>query len=277
MDTVNWSKERFDEIVSKLKTFLRQAGFKESDVTYTPCSGLTGENLVKTPTDDDLVKWYKGPTLINVIENFKTPERAIEKPFRMSVCDVFKGTGSGFCVSGRIETGVLCVNDKILVGTTREQCQVKTLAMDDIAQTSVFAGDQVCVTLSGIDMTNMLVGYILCDLLNPIPLATRFRARIVVFNVKVPITNGYPVLLHHQSLIEPATIIKLKAQLHKGSGEIIKKNPRCLGNNSCALIEIETTRSICIEKYSEYKELGRIMLRVGGVTIAAGMITDIVK
>lgn len=195
----------------------------------------------------------------------------------MSISDIFKGTGSGFCVSGRIETGVLTTNDKILVGTTREQAIVKSITMDEYQQTSVFAGDQVCVTLSGVDMNNMQVGYILCDNNNPIPLTSRFRVRIVVFNVKVPITIGYPVLLHHQSLIEPATITKLKAQLHKGSGEVIKKNPRVLGNNSCALIELETTRPICLEKYSDFKELGRIMLRVGGVTIAAGLITEICK
>lgn len=69
MDTVNWSKDRFDEIVGKLKLFLRQAGFKESDLTYIPCSGMTGENLVKPPTDPELLSWYNGPTLINVIGN----------------------------------------------------------------------------------------------------------------------------------------------------------------------------------------------------------------
>lgn len=64
---MNWSKERFDEIVAKLKGFLRQAGFKEADITYIPCSGLTGENLVKPPSDVELVSWYSGPTLIQVI------------------------------------------------------------------------------------------------------------------------------------------------------------------------------------------------------------------
>lgn len=67
MDTVGWSQERFDEIVGKLRLYLKQAGFKENDVTYVPCSGLTGENLVKTPTDPNLTSWYKGPTLISVI------------------------------------------------------------------------------------------------------------------------------------------------------------------------------------------------------------------
>lgn len=77
MDTVNWSKDRFDEIVGKLKVFLRQAGFKESDVTYIPCSGMSGENLVKLPTESQLLAWYNGPTLISVIG--KLPNERIYK------------------------------------------------------------------------------------------------------------------------------------------------------------------------------------------------------
>lgn len=256
---------------------MKQAGFKDSDVTYVPCSGLTGENLVKEATEPELKSWYKGPTLLKVIDNFKIPERSIDKAFRMSVTDIFKGTGSGFCISGRIETGVICVNEKILIGPSREQAQVKTILIDDMSKQTAFAGDQVSLILSGVDMNTISIGTILCDIQNPIPIATRIEVRLLVFNIKVPITIGYPVLLHHQSLIEPASIVKLNAQLHKGNGEVIKRKPRCLGNNSCALVEIETTRPICVERYADFKELGRIMLRVNGVTIAAGLITKIIK
>lgn len=275
LDMVDWSKERFDEIVGKLKTFLRQAGFKELDVTFIPCSGLSGENLSKPVQEPALKAWYKGPHLLSVIENFKLPERPIDRPLRMSVSDIYKGTGSGFCISGRIETGVLSVNDRVLVGASREQAQTKALQIDEIPQTNAFAGDQVSVTLSGVDMSTVSVGSVICDPQNPIPVTNRFQARILVFNVTVPITIGYPVLLHYQSLIDPAVISKLQAQLHKSTGEIIKKKPRVLGNNTCALVEIETTRPICIERYADFKELGRFMLRVGGVTIAAGMVTKI--
>ncbi|XP_001863511.2 HBS1-like protein [Culex quinquefasciatus] len=277
LDTVNWSKERFDEIVGKLRFFLKQAGFKDSDVTYVPCSGLTGQNLVKDPSDGELLKWYKGPTLLKVIDAFKTPARSVDKPFRMSISDIFKGTGSGFCISGRIEAGVVCVNDRVLVCPSKEQAVVKNITIDELQYTTCFAGDQVSITLANVEAANMAIGFILSDIHAPIPLATRIRARIVVFNIKVPITMGYPVLLHHQSLIEPATIHKLKAQLHKGTGEVLKKNPRCLGNNSCALVDIEFQRPVCMERYADCKELGRIMLRVSGVTIAAGLVTDIVK
>lgn len=172
---------------------------------------------------------------------------------------------------------MVCVNDKVLVCPSKEQAVVKNITIDELPQQTAFAGDQVSLTLANIDINNISVGYILSDIYHPVPLATRILARIVVFNIKVPITRGYPVLLHHQSLIEPATIRKLKAQLHKGTGEVIKKNPRCLGNNSCALVEIEFQRPIGMERYADFKDLGRIMLRVEGVTIAAGLVTEIVK
>lgn len=67
LDTTGWSKDRFDEIVNKLKVFLKSAGFKDADVTYVPCSGLTGENLVKPITVPELQAWYSGPALIKII------------------------------------------------------------------------------------------------------------------------------------------------------------------------------------------------------------------
>lgn len=195
----------------------------------------------------------------------------------MTISDIYKGTGVGLCVSGRIETGALCPNDRVLVCPLKEQAIVKSVAIDEMSRSAVFAGDTVSVTLSGVDLVNVSVGSMLCDIATPIPITSRLQARIVLFSLRVPITIGSPVLLHHQSLIEAATIVKLKAQLHKQTGEVIKKNPRCLGNNTCALVEIETCKPICIERYADCKELGRVMLRIGGVTVAAGLVTKILK
>ncbi|CAH2099603.1 unnamed protein product [Euphydryas editha] len=275
LDTTNWSQERFDEITKKLKAFLKQAGFKDSDVTFVPCSGLTGENLVKDSTEPNLLKWYSGPCLLDVIDKFNVPQRPVSKPLRMSINDIFKGTGSGFCVAGRIENGVINKGDKVLVCPTKEMAEVRSLSINDLASNVAFAGDQVSVTLSGVEMQNVSVGYILSDPIQQVPVSTRFEARLVVFNVKVPITKGFPVLIHHQSLVESANIVKLKALLNKSTGEVLKKKPRCLGNNSVAVVDIEVSKPICIERYKDVKELGRVMLRVAGVTIAAGLVTDI--
>lgn len=85
----------------------------------------------------------------------------------------------------------------------------------------------------------------------------------------------FQVVLHLHCITEQAIITKLISQVNKNTGEVIKKKPRCLLKNNSAVVIIETSKPICIELYREMKELGRFMLRVGGVTIAAGLITKV--
>lgn len=275
LDTVAWSESRFLEITQKLGTFLKQAGFRESDIVYVPCSGLTGENLVVSSQEDALTAWYKGPCLLDVIDNFKCPERPISKALRMSVNDIYKSTGSGFCVSGRVETGIIEAGDKVLVLPQNEGALVKAVYMDEANVGTGYAGDTVSVTLSNFDLQNISVGHILSEVSSPCPVSSKFEARIVVFNITTPITIGYPVVLHQQSLVESSVITRLLSQVHKTTGEVLKKKPRCLTKNISALVVIETSRPICVELYRDVKELGRFMLRVSGITIAAGLVTKI--
>ena len=88
---VDWSRSRFMEVVRTLKVFLKQAGFRvnsrsiemtlsfcncalpllqDTDILCVPCSGLTGENLVHQPTEELLLRWYEGPTLLDAIGTF---------------------------------------------------------------------------------------------------------------------------------------------------------------------------------------------------------------
>lgn len=60
-----------------------------------------------------------------VADKFNVPERPVSKPLRVSVSDVFKGTGSGFCVAGRVETGMVQAGDKVLVLPQNETALVK--------------------------------------------------------------------------------------------------------------------------------------------------------
>jgi elongation factor 1 alpha-like protein len=150
LDNENWSEHRFNEIMLKLKIFLKQAGYKDSDVHYIPCSGLSGENLVKEATDSRLKEWFNGPTLCDIVDGFKAPKRSIDKPFRLSISDIFKGaSGSGVSISGRIASGHVCNGDKILVCPTKEQANVKAILIDDLPVQTAFAGDQVSIVLSG--------------------------------------------------------------------------------------------------------------------------------
>uniref|UniRef100_A0A3B3HLD0 HBS1-like protein n=1 Tax=Oryzias latipes TaxID=8090 RepID=A0A3B3HLD0_ORYLA len=272
---VNWQQERFQEIISKLGHFLKQAGFKESDVFYIPTSGLSGENLTVRSSVLELTRWYSGPSLLEQIDAFKPPQRSVDKPFRLSVSDVFKDQGSGFCVTGKIEAGYIQTGDRILAIPPNETCTVKGITLHDEALDWAVAGDHISLTLTGMDIIKMNVGCVFCDPKEPIRVCTRFKARILLFNIEVPITKGFPVLLHYQTVSEQATIRKLISVLHKTSSEVLNKKPKCLTKGMNAIVEIQTQRPVPLELYKDYKELGRFMLRYVGSTIAAGVVTEI--
>uniref|UniRef100_A0A8B9DPQ6 HBS1-like protein n=1 Tax=Anser cygnoides TaxID=8845 RepID=A0A8B9DPQ6_ANSCY len=272
---VNWQQERFQEITSKLGQFLKQAGFKESDVAYIPTSGLGGENLVTRSQSSDLTKWYTGKCLLEQIDSFKPPQRSVDKPFRLCVADVFKDQGSGFCVTGKIEAGYIQVGERLLAMPPNETCTAKGITLHDEPVDWAAAGDHVSLTLTGMDIIKINVGCVFCDPKEPIKVCTRFRARILIFNIEVPITKGFPVLLHYQTVSEPATIRRLLSVLHKSTGEVTKKKPKFLTKGQNALIELQTQRPVALELYKDFKELGRFMLRYSGSTIAAGVITEI--
>uniref|UniRef100_I3IVE6 HBS1-like protein n=1 Tax=Oreochromis niloticus TaxID=8128 RepID=I3IVE6_ORENI len=262
MDQVNWQQERFQEIISKLGHFLKQAGFKESDVFYIPTSGLSGENLATRSSVSQLTSWYSGLSLLEQIDAFKAPQRSVDKPFRLCVSDVFKDQGSGFCVTGKIEAGHIQTGDRILAMPPNETCTVKGITLHDEALDWAAAGDHVSLTLTGMDIIKINMGCVFCDPKEPIRVCTRFRARVLIFNIEIPITQGFPVLLHYQTVSEPATIRKLISVLHKSSGEVLKKKPKCLSKGMNAIVEIQTQRPVSLELYKDYKELGRFMLLV---------------
>ncbi|VDI43502.1 Hypothetical predicted protein [Mytilus galloprovincialis] len=151
------------------------------------------------------------------------------------------------------------------------------LAINDVSYPCAFAGDHVTVTITGMDMNNIHVGSMLCDPTSPLKSATRIKAKIVLFNVEIPITKGFMVVFHYQSITEPAVIKRLNSQLNKSTGEVIKNKPKCLVKNMSAVVELEFDRPICLELYKDYKDLGRFMLRYSGHTIAAGLVEEVLK
>ncbi|CAO3640610.1 unnamed protein product [Cunninghamella blakesleeana] len=279
LDVMQWDQSRFDEIAAKLSAFLLQAGYKKNDLTYVPVSGLTGENLVKPSQSKQLTQWYHGPSLLEAIDSLQPPTRLVNKPFRMSVTDFFKGgigSGRDVSVGGSIDSGHVQIGEQVMVVPGNEIGIIKAIQVNEESTTWGAAGDSVLMSISGLDILNLSTGCVLCNPLEPVPVTTTFTAQIVVFDIKVPITSGFPIILHHQSLNEPASIIKLISTLDKSTGEVIKRNPRHLSKGATAKVKIQLShRPIPLETFKDNKQLGRIMLRKGGETVAAGVVDEI--
>jgi len=79
-------------------------GYKPEKIPFVPLSGYEGENLLER---SDKMPWYKGPCLIEALDEIECPKRPTDKPLRMPIQEVYKIGGIGTVPAGRIETGVM--------------------------------------------------------------------------------------------------------------------------------------------------------------------------
>lgn len=135
----------------------------------------------------------------------------IGEPFRMTVADIFKGQTSGICLSGKLDTGYVELGQKLLIKPSNEICSVKSklqnfdqgrvnsLSLDILFENETkkeaFAGDVVVLNVLLDESVEVSIGNVLCDLLAPCTVATKFEARIVIFhNVNFPIIKVWSVI-----------------------------------------------------------------------------------
>lgn len=290
LDMVNWDQERFNYISEQIGLFMKQIGYRgEKDAVFIPGSGLNGINLVdrasktaqdkKNPAASEaakLAQWYDGPSIVEHIDHFTPANRDVEKPFRMSINDVYKTLQTGVTVAGRVDSGHISIDDHLLVVPLNEMCVVKTILRHKGNVQTAYAGDNVELGLGKIDINMLNVGSILCDPAHPIQLAKKFEARIATFEMDIPITKGAQVVLHIHNINVPAVVSRLKCTLNKHQ-EVLKKKPRVLSSNTTAIVEVKLSdkQTIPLERYADFPTFGRFMLRANGKTVAAGMATEI--
>lgn len=276
MENVAWDKARYDHISSELGVFLKSVGFKTDEVVFIPVSGLEGDNLLEKSNNSILNAWYSAGSLVDVIDGLEPPKRCYDRPFRLVVTDVFKHPQMGLSVAGKVDSGFIIVGTPVVIMPGGTTALVKSMTtVDDKSVDYSVAGEQCILVLGGTDQSKIHNGNVVCEPHSRVRTTLKFKARVLVFNIDIPITKGFPIDLHYQTVNEPAVVSRLISTHSKSNGQVIKSKPRCLTKNQVALIEIKCERAICLELFKDSKSLGRITCRYGGNTIAAGMVIEI--
>jgi elongation factor Tu len=194
-----------------------------------------------------------------------TPARDVDKPFLMPVEDVFSITGRGTVATGRVERGVLKVQDKVqIVGLSDEPKETVCTGVEmfkkllDQAQ----AGDNIGALLRGIQRTEIQRGQVLAKPGSITP-HTKFNAEVYVLTKEeggrhTPFFNGYRPQFYFRT-----TDITGQIDLEEGI-------EMCMpGDNSRFIVEL--IHPIAIE------EGLRFAIREGGRTVGSGVVTGIIK
>lgn len=279
LDAVHYDAERFDSIESTLRPFFTSSGFDPTKVVFVPCDAVVGENLEARQEDGPLSKWYKGPTLVEVLDNLEPPARNIEGAFRMPITNVFRAgqmaIASGVGASGRIISGAISIGERIQVVPGDETAIVKAIEHDGESVPWAVAGSSVTLFLSGIDIVFLSIGAVLCSPSAPVTAASSFVAQLLVFEPSLPLLAGTTLDIYHHSSSLSVTLSELIATVDMKTGQVIKQRPRVLSRGAAARVRIMLSQPLALDTFAQNRDLGRVLLRLHGETVAAGIVLEL--
>ena len=192
------------------------------------------------------------------------PERDTDKPFLMPVEDVFSITGRGTVATGRVERGIVKLNEEVeLVGIKETRKVVITgIEMFRKSLDEARSGDNAGLLLRGIQRTEIERGQVLAKTGSITP-HTHFKAEVYVLKKEeggrhTPFFNGYRPQFYVRT-----TDITGSIKLPEGVEMVMP------GDN--ITMEIELINPIAIEKGM------RFAIREGGRTVGSGVVSEIIK
>ncbi len=272
MDEVKYDEKKFNEVRDEMKKMLTGIGYKEDQVKYVPISSWEGENVAKT---SGKMAWYKGPTLVQALDDLKAPEKPTTKPLRLPIQDVYNIKGVGCVPVGRVETGVLKPNDKIIVMPSGKTGEVKSIEAHHEQLTKAEPGDNIGFNVRGLEKKDVARGDVVGHINNPPTVAAEFTAQIVVLSHPTAIPVGYTPVFHMHTAQLSCTITEIQKKLDPKTGQVKEENPKFLKAGDAAIVKIKPLKPICIETYKEFPQLGRFAIRDMGTTVAAGIVLSI--
>lgn len=274
MDDVAYSEQRYKEVKDVVEKMLKLVGYNTSKVQFIPVSAWKGDNLIKLSEN---TPWYKGPTLAESLDMFEAPEKPIGKPLRIPIQDVYTITGVGTVPVGRVETGVVRANDKVIVMPSGVTGEVKSIETHHTQMESAEAGDNIGFNLRGVDRKSIKRGDILGSTDKPPSVAREFEAQIIVIHHPTAMAPGYTPVLHAHTAQVAATLSEFVAKIDAKTGGIVEEKPKFLKTGDAAIVRVKPTRPLAIETFKEFPEIGRFALRDMGTTIAAGVVKSIIE
>lgn len=265
MDLVDYSAERFYEIVSDYSHFAKQIGM--DSFLPIPISGLKGDNIVSRSPE---MPWYQGPTLLGHLEEAPVSDTAMQNaPFRMAVQWVNRPHLDFRGFAGQISAGAVHPGDPVRVLPSGKTTTVKSIVTFDGDLHQAVAGQSVTLTFA--DEIDCSRGDVIVRADAPCEVADQFEATLV-WMAEQEMLPGRPYLLKIGTQTVSATITEPKYEVNVNTMEHLAS--RTLGLNAIGVVNISTDRPVPFEAYADNPDLGGFILidRMTNATIAAGML-----
>jgi len=270
--TPPYDEKRYNEVKDEVGKLLRMVGYKIEEIPFIPVSAYAGDNLIKL---SDNTKFYKGPFLLDALNGLKQPQKPTNLPLRVPVQDVYTISGVGTVPVGRVETGVMKKDDKIIFQPAGVAGEVKSIEMHHEEVPEAFPGDNIGWNVRGVSKKDIRRGDVCGHVDKPPMVAKEFKAQIVVLQHPSAISVGYTPVFHCHTAQIACTLTAILAKLDPKTGAVKEQNPAFIKAGDAAIVMVTPSKPLVIERVKEIPQLGRFAIRDMGQTIAAGMCMDV--
>jgi sulfate adenylyltransferase subunit 1 len=268
MDMVDYSKQRFEEIVGEYKHFAAQLNIH--DVHCIPLSALNSDMVVDR---GDCMEWYIGPTLMELLETIAIDHDVNTSDFRFPVQWVCRPQTDehhdfrGFM--GRIEAGEVSVGDKITVLPSGLSTRVKEIVTYDGKLQRAYAPQSVTLTLE--DEIDISRGDMFVNGGAQPRVAGEFEAMLCWMS-ESPLDLGRKYIIKHSTRMAKCLFSRLAYRVDVNTLE--QHDTLALSMNDIARVAIRVQQPLVYDSYATDRATGSFIVidEATNNTVAAGMI-----
>jgi elongation factor Tu len=256
--------ELLELVEMELRDMLTDNGFPGDEIPIIRGSALKA--LESTSTDPNAPEYACIKELLDAVDNyFPDPVRATDKPFMMPVEDVFSIKGRGTVVTGRIERGMIKVGDAVEIVGLRDKSMNSVVTGVEMFHKTLnegMAGDNAGLLLRGVERTDVERGMVVAKPGSITP-HTKFNAEVYVLRRDEggrhkPFFSGYRPQFYIRTM-DVTGNITLPADV-----EMVMPGDR-------TNMQVELIIPVALEQGSDFA------IREGGLTVGAGVITEILE
>ena len=270
MDLVDYSEERFEEIVQDIKSFAAKLDIR--DIRFVPISALNGDNVV---TRSENMKWYNGATLLYILENIyissdynhldaRLPVQYVIRPQKVDGFHDYRG------FAGRIASGIFRVGEKVTILPSGFNSTIKSIYQLDKKVEECFPPMSVSIELE--DDIDISRGDMIVKPNNQPEASQDLDCMLCWFDDK-PLQLGGKYILRHTTAELRAMVKEVVYKMDINRLHHVEDDKQ-VKMNDITRVKLRTTKPVFFDTYKKNRTTGSLVLidETTNNTVAAGMI-----
>ena len=255
MDLVDFDQDRYAEIVKDYEDVAQALELK--NVVYIPISALNGDNIVDS---SDAMPWYKGKTLLHLLETVEVDNHNDLEHARFPVQLVIRPQSEEYHdyrgYAGKVTSGVFRKGDKVVVYPSGVDATIKSVELNNKEAEAIFAPQSGVIHLEeDVDISRGDTIAIKDDSLK----TGQDLEALVCWMDEKPLAAGRRYLLQHNSKVVPAVVKEIKYKLDVNT-LAREEYPEKATLNEIVAVNIKTASPLAYDAYKELRSNGGAIL-----------------